>query len=181
MFLETFTVSRPSPLDLALHELIRRRSRTIVTTICFFSILAAGCGRSDGPVVVHPVHGQVQYDGKPAEGVRVYFFPTDAPVVPQIPANPHGVTGPDGAFRLTTYKDGDGAAEGKYLVIFSWPKAKESEHDEEAEVDRLLGWYDAAHTKFTANIVAGDNALPAYKLSRVSSPPPVSEGIPGRN
>jgi len=132
-------------------------------------------------VAVHPVHGTVLYDGKAAAGVQVFFYPTDAPMVPQIPSNPHAVTGADGSFRLTTYNEGDGAAEGKYMVIFHWPTPAKSEHDEEANTDRLFGWYDAAHTKFTATVVAGDNALPAYKLARVSSPPPPSEGIPGRN
>jgi hypothetical protein len=154
--------------------------RTI--SIGLFAILfGVGCGPS-GPVKVHPVHGKIVYAGKPAAGVQVFFLPTDAPMVPQIPASPHAVTDANGEYRLTTYAEGDGAAEGKYLVILVWPPAqKNSEHDEEADTDRLLGWYDAAHTKLTATVTAGDNAIAPFQLRQVSSPPPRSGGIPGRN
>src|SRR5215208_2481339 len=84
-------------------------------------LLAAGCGSSDGGAVVpHPVAGRVMYDGKPAVGVVVTLLPTDAPMVPRIPQNPHAVTGPDGRFAISTFAEGDGAAEGGYQVILTW-------------------------------------------------------------
>src|SRR5262245_10071039 len=99
--------------------------------------LLALVGCSEKHVACHPVSGQVLYDGKPAEGVQVYLMPTSAPVVPQIPTNPHGVTKADGTFSLGTYRDNDGAPEGGYQVVLLWPKKTDSDSDdvEEREVD----------------------------------------------
>jgi hypothetical protein len=151
-------------------------------TMMVFLLAAAvvGCGSSGGPVTVHPVSGQVLYANRPAAGVQVFFYPTSAPTVPRIPSNPFGVTGPDGRFTLTTYQEGDGAAEGAYQVILLWPLPRKSDQ-EEADTDRLLGWYDAAHTRLRVRVKAGENSLPPFKIAPVSGPPPVSEGIPGRN
>src|SRR5438046_1248625 len=113
-------------------------------------VLTAGCG-SARPIRCHPVTGQVIYDGKPAAGVRVYLMPTSAPMVPQIPSNPHAVTGSDGRFSVGTYGDADGAPEGGYQIVLYWPKGPEggSESSEGDESDQLLGWYDAAHSKLS--------------------------------
>src|SRR5262245_18770575 len=96
---------------------------------CLFAVLAiAGCDSTADAVTVQPVTGKVLYDGKPAAGVKVFLLPTSAPMIPQIPSNPHGTTGPDGSFTLTTFKDRDGAAEGGYQVILLWPpETKEGE------------------------------------------------------
>lgn len=143
-----------------------------------------GCGGADdGPVVPQRVSGKVYYDGKPAVGVKVYFIPTDAPMLPRIPHNPLGVTGPDGAFTLTTFKDGDGAAEGGYQVVFTWPpdETKKSESDEATEADRLLGWYDGTHSTIYVRIKAGSNEIPTFNLPKRTQPPQASQGVPGRN
>lgn len=150
------------------------------------ALLAAGCAGSSetGPVAVHPVTGKVVYDGKPAAGVEVTLLPTDAPMVPRIPRNPHAVTGADGRFSITTYAEGDGAAEGGYMVVLSWPvKETKSEtgSDEATDTDRLMGWYDGTHTKYSLRVKAESNELPVFDLPRVSQPPPVSQGVPGRN
>lgn len=143
---------------------------------------AAGCGETKAPVPVHRVSGKVLYAGKPAAGVRVYFYPTSAPSVPDIPANPRGVTGPDGAFTLSTYGDGDGAPEGGYQVVLLWPPdRKDDEEGERAGSDRLLGWYDVAHSKLTAEVKPGANDLPAFNLPAATRPPEALEGVPGRN
>jgi hypothetical protein len=149
-------------------------------------LLAAGCGASNsGPVVVHPVSGQVFYDGKPVAGVQVTLLPTDAPMVPHIPQNPHGVTGPDGRFTIGTFTDKDGAAEGGYQLLFHWPRtapgAEGEEEIETAQDDRLLGWYDGLHSKHSVRVKSGANDLPPIKLDRHTQPPPKSDGVPGRN
>lgn len=138
----------------------------------------AGCG-SPGPVPTHPVSGQVIYAGKPAAGVQVFLNPTSAPMVPDIPSNPRGVTGADGRFALGTYSAEDGAPEGGYQVILLWPQ-KESPEDEEA-TDRLLGWYDGVRSQLTARVAAGNNTLPTINLPAITRPPEASAGIPGRN
>ena len=150
------------------------------------AVLAAGCGHSDdaGPVKVHPVTGQVLYDGKPAAGVEVTLLPSDAPTAPQVPRAPSAVTGPDGRFALGTFADADGAAEGGYLVVLRWPKtapgAEGEEEVDSAEDDRLLGWYDATHSAQTVRVKPGPNEL-TLKLVRHTHPPGQSQGVPGRN
>jgi hypothetical protein len=140
----------------------------------------AGCDSGAGKVAVHPVRGQVLYDGRPAAGVQVYFLPTSAPGVPEVPANPHGVTGADGRFALGTFADGDGAAAGGYQVVLHWPPEPKYE-DEETKEDRLMGWYTAARSKLTAEVKAGDNDLRPFNLPVRKGPPGQSEGVPGRN
>ena len=157
------------------------RAATRLLPALTVAAVALGCGKANGPVPVHPVSGQVIYDGKPAAGVRVFFFPTSAPPVPEIPTNPHGVTGTDGRFTLTTYAAGDGAAEGGYQVILLWPQGDPEEEEGASDSDRLFGWYDAVHSKLTAQVKPGENVLPPFKLPAVSGPPPQSEGVPGRN
>jgi hypothetical protein len=139
-----------------------------------------GCSQTKPPVPVHPVSGQVMYNGKAAVGVQVYLYPTSAPMVPEIPANPHGVTGTDGRFQLTTYSPEDGAAEGGYQIVLLWP-AQTSEEDEESNSDRLLGWYDAVRSKLTATVKPGDNVLPTIQIPAITRPPEVLVGVPGRN
>ena len=145
----------------------------------FLACAAAGCGKGKESIATHPVSGQVFYAGKPAEGVVVYFYPTSAPMVPDIPSNPHGITGPDGKFTLTTFTSGDGAAEGGYQVILLWPPP--AAEGEEVTSDRLLGWYDAAHSTLTAQVKPGSNTFPGFNLRTVTRPPEVSQGVPGRN
>lgn len=143
-------------------------------------VATSGCADSEVRVAVYPVSGQVFYDGRPAAGVSVYLAPTSAPTVPEVPANPHGVTGPDGRFTLTTYAPGDGAAAGGYQVLLMWlPPVKDGEEAEES--DRLLGWYGPVHSKLTVLVVPGGNAIPPFKLPATSKVPGVVEGVPGRN
>ncbi len=139
---------------------------------------ALGCGQAN-TTAVHPVSGEVVYNGKPAAGVQVFFMPATGANPNGLAANPYGVTGPDGRFTLTTVSDGDGAPEGSYQVVLLWPQ--ETSEEEESPPDRLFGWYNARHTKLTAKVEAGTNSLPPFKLPAVTGPPPVSEGIPGRN
>jgi hypothetical protein len=122
----------------------------------------------------------VFYDGKPAAGVQLYLNPTSAPMVPDVPTNPYGTTGPDGRFTLSTYGNGDGAAEGSYQVILIWPP-ETIEDEEPADEDRLLGWYNGVHSKLSVEIKSGSNELEPFKLPARSKPPEAAEGVPGRN
>lgn len=67
-----------------------------------------GCG-SDSPHVV-PVKGKISYQGKPLTSGTVMLVPE---------GSGFGATGqiqPDGSFTLTSFKQNDGAAPGKYKV-----------------------------------------------------------------
>lgn len=141
-------------------------------------LLAAGCSQNAAHEV-HPVAGTVTYDGKPAEGVQVFFMPSKNLKVPGAQANPHAITGPDGRFTLSTFGEGDGAPAGSYRVVLIWPKDRED--TEESPADRLFGWFDARHTTLQVNVEAGFNELKPFTIPVISGPPPASEGIPGRN
>jgi hypothetical protein len=130
------------------------------------------------PVIVHPVSGQVQYAGKPAAGVHVYFCPTSAPMRPDIPSNPHAITGADGNFRLTTFTENDGAAPGGYQVVMIWPIENENE---EATIDRLMGWYDTVHSQMSIQVKEGANDLKPFSIPTITRPPEALNGVPGRN
>ncbi len=138
-----------------------------------------GCENVPETVTVYPVSGQILYDGKPAAGVQVFFVPTSAPMVPQIPSNPHAVTGPDGRFKISTYGEGDGAAEGGYQILLLWPETVEE--NEESTQDKLLGWYDGAHSKLTVDVKTGANEIPVIAIKPITRPPEELKGIPGKN
>lgn len=155
--------------------------RTTGWVLLAAAMLAAGCSKSSGKIEAYPVTGQVLYDGKPAAGVKVFLYPTAAPMVPDVPQNPSGVTGPDGRFVLTTFKDGDGAAAGVYQVILLWPSGNSEDEEGESDNDRFYGWFDVAHSKMTAEIKPGNNELKPIQVPILKGPPAASEGVPGRN
>lgn len=160
--------------------------RQLAMLLSASALVLAGCSNADnGPVVPQPVTGKIVYDGKAAVGVEVTLLPTDAPMVPRIPRNPHAVTGADGYFSITTFTDGDGAGEGGYQIVLSWPVPKgeklDAEADEATERDRLLGWYDGTHSTLQVRVKAGTNEIPTITIPRRTQPPPVSQGVPGRN
>lgn len=147
------------------------------------SLVALGCGGPDGPkwnVNPHPVSGKINYDGKPAEGVVVGLLPIDAPMPPAIPQNPSAITKADGTFSLTTFKEGDGACEGRYQILLTW-LATVDQDKEEARKDKLLGWYDAAHSTFYVEVKPGTNTIPTINLPAKRITPEQMPGIPGRN
>jgi hypothetical protein len=104
-------------------------------------------------------------------------------MVPRIPRNPSATTKDDGTFAITTFKERDGAAEGGYLVVLTWPGGtnENAEGEAEQEIDRLKGWYDIKHSSLNIRVNAGDNPLPTFNLPKVTQSPPAVFGIPGRN
>jgi hypothetical protein len=74
-------------------------------------LAALGCGGKDRPV---PVEGVVTLDGKPIAGAAVVFTPEGRG------RTASAETREDGSFRLTTFKDGDGAIPGNYKVLVTW-------------------------------------------------------------
>src|SRR5262249_28083759 len=67
----------------------------------------------------NPTSGQVLVNGSPAAGVRIEFHPVNQN--PEQPIYPAATTKDDGRFTLETYKQGDGAPAGDYLVTLTWP------------------------------------------------------------
>ena len=82
---------------------------------------------------------------------------------------------------IGTIKPGDGACAGKYQIVLNWMVSKEDASDEENKVDKLLGWYDAAHSPLFLTVVEGENVVPAIKIPPRTILPEQMPGIPGRN
>ena len=75
-----------------------------------FIAASSGCGAGN----TYPVRGRVLLDDQPVAKAAVTFMPVDGKGRPAI-----GFTDSDGAFRLTTFKQDDGAPRGDYIVVVS--------------------------------------------------------------
>jgi len=75
--------------------------------------LSSGCGgsQSTGKYELHPVKGQVLYNGQPLSGATVVFSPED-----DKKPGAYGRTDEQGQFTLTTHKHGVGAVAGSFEV-----------------------------------------------------------------
>lgn len=158
------------------------RMRRLVLAVALSGLCLGACRSPDGPrwdLTLHPVTGVVTYDGRPAAGVLVGLLPIDAPLPPAIPANPRATTREDGTFTIGTFRDGDGACAGSYQILLSW--APPPVEGEEAQTDRLLGWFDAAHSPLRLTVTAGANVIPPIVIPARKVPPAEVPGIPGRN
>jgi len=159
-----------------------RVGSTIVAPLVVLVACVAGCLQPDGPqwdLTLHSVTGVVRYGGRPAGGVLVGLLPIDAPIPPAIPANPRATTREDGTFTIGTFRDGDGACAGSYQILLTWTPPPTQ--DEEAQVDKLLGWYDAANSPLRLTVTPGDTVIPPIEIPVRATPPADVPGIPGRN
>lgn len=71
--------------------------------------VVAGCGSGGHPDTA-TVTGVVTYGGRPLDGVRVIFNTQNTP------RSASATTEADGSFTLSTYRQGDGAVPGSYIV-----------------------------------------------------------------
>jgi hypothetical protein len=131
--------------------------RILLAAVALAAIV--GCG-SSGPNL-QAVRGTVHVNGQPAERVVVSFFHTD-PAVTGNAAHPCTVTDANGAFQMSTDRDGDGAVPGEYLVAFTWP----SNPDPDLARDLFNGSYESPQkSTFRARVVAdAPTDLPVYEL-----------------
>jgi hypothetical protein len=117
---------------------------------------SAGCGQGDR-LDVYPVEGKLFVSGMPADNASICFYPCD-PTQQRIPV---AITAPDGTFRLTTLRSGDGAPEGRYDVTVMWPDYS-IPRDECVDPlhDRLkLQYADRNKTELHATIRPGKNEV----------------------
>lgn len=122
---------------------------------------AAGCSDRGGREPVFPVQGLVLYQGKPAVGAQVVFHPVGKGNPAAI--RPSGQVDGTGKFTLTSYASGDGAPQGDYEVTVEYWVAK----NERPAVNQLPSRYRLGRSSgLRASIAAGENQLPAFKLSR---------------
>jgi hypothetical protein len=119
-------------------------------TLLLLLALLTGCAES-GPKL-SSVRGTVRVNGQPAERVVVSFRHTD-PAVTGNAAHPCTVTDANGAFTMSTNRDGDGAVPGEYVASFTWP----SNPDPDLARDLLGGAYDETKASTFRVKVSGDS------------------------
>ena len=128
--------------------------------------LMTGCGKESLPgPKPFPVRGSVMYRGQPAQKLRLAFFPIKE--FEKVRFAPSAITDEKGEFLLRSYKPGDGAPAGDYMVTFVWPDHINTgdENDPTPEVDHFKGFYaDPQKSQFRVTIQEGENKLPPFAL-----------------
>ena len=105
-------------------------------------VVAAGCGGTK----LYSVEGKVVFpDGMPLTGGTVEFGPMDRNAV----LGPRADIQADGTFRLSTYKEGDGAPEGKYRVLVAPPDNVEPDRPRPLSFDRRFTSFDKSGLEYT--------------------------------
>lgn len=100
------------------------KARVYVALVFGLAVGPTGCSSGDardGRQPVVPAGGVVRYKNKPVANADVTFQSLDGTV------SASGSTDVAGAFKLTTYEDGDGAPAGKYRVLVAVGNAGEVE------------------------------------------------------
>ncbi len=98
-----------------LRDPVRLRQTAAAGVALLMLVLVSGCSQQSAapPVPVHPVTGQVTFNGKPAVGAAVVFHAKAADG--QFPA-PRAYTDSQGNYALSTFNGQDGAPAGEYAV-----------------------------------------------------------------
>jgi hypothetical protein len=107
----------------------------------------------------------VTYQGQPAVGFRVSFYPLFEQRGPKFA--PSALTDSSGRFELQSYQPGDGASPGKYAVTFTWPQGVSSGDPDDAPqiVDRLRGRLgDPDKSPYQVTVKEGENVLEPFVL-----------------
>jgi hypothetical protein len=137
-----------------------RPGASVLLAAC--AVLVSGCGGERRPAL-HPVHGTVTLQGRPAEQAVVVLRPAIPGARPNPPS--HGTVGPDGTFRLGTFAEADGVPVGEYLVTITWPLDKTDAAGDVLTIDRLKGRFaEPARSKWRVTIREGDNELEPFRL-----------------
>jgi hypothetical protein len=139
--------------------MVMRFRATIVVLVT--AVLLTSCSQRS-PVEVYPVRGIVLYKDRPATGARVVFHPLGTAESGR--PLPQATVEENGAFRLSTYVQHDGAPPGKYAVTILWPSDVVKEEDgTPAGPDRLKGRYsDPQRTPLQVEIHAQPNELEPF-------------------
>lgn len=144
----------------------RHMTRGVAGTF-LFTLACLGltsCTRGDRPRV-YPVQGQLLFDGHPVEGALLVLHPV---ATGPSSAHPTARTAADGSFHVTSYRAGDGAAEGEYVVTAEWRPlvTKPESPDPEPGPNRLPSKYaDARTSPLRAKVNAGPTDLASLELT----------------
>jgi hypothetical protein len=143
------------------------RTRFSLLTSAAVAVGVAGCGGGGHPGV-HPVRGQVLYDGKPVPDALVVFHPLD-PAANKDAPRPRAKVESDGSFTIGTFDAQDGAPPGDYAVTVElWQSpatGKGGPQDEAPPRNRLPVRYSTVSSSgLRAHVDASDNQLPVFQL-----------------
>lgn len=129
----------------------------------------AGCGAhstGDRPPV-QPVCGKLLIGGKAAPGAEIVLYPISARAGALV--RPHAVASEDGSFELTTFATHDGAPQGEFVAMVTWPSAPPKGQDGVGP-DRLHERYASRKTPAaTLRITAETSSLATIDLKPVSA------------
>ena len=146
----------------------RNRPRNAFTKslgITLFAIaIANGCSQSELPV--YPVVGHVTFENEWPLGTSVVLHPlaNDSSIRPQ------GVVDALGNFRVTTFRDGDGAPPGEYIVTLVWHKFVIDGEDYKPGPNVLPPMYaEPATSPLIVEVAEKSNEFKPFNLSRCDS------------
>ena len=135
----------------------------------FLLLGVLGCG-SAPPTPVHPVRGQVLFEGQPIPSALVVLHPVNPSAGKEVPP-PRAKVESDGSFTLGTFESRDGAPAGDYIVTVSWWQSgatgKGGRQDDAPPSNHLPARYSKVSTSdLRAHVEAGDNQLPVIRLTK---------------
>jgi hypothetical protein len=148
-----------------------------ITLLIGYAISVTSCGKDQPDLLaVYPVRGQVLVGGQPAENAEVFFF---------LIGNNNARTGAsqaivdkDGWYTLSTYKDKDGAPEGKFVVTVVWPDGPRPPDEGyqaarmRKPIDRLGGKYaNSDESSLRRTVPQGGGVVEAINLNLPPSAP----------
>lgn len=130
-----------------------RRTRTwfaIATGVCLGLV---GCG--DKYPATYPVSGRVIFpNGTPLPGGNIEFAPQEGPAR----TSARGMIESDGIFQLTTFRDGDGAVEGRHRVLILPARRREDRSGKPSiNLDPKYQSFDTSGLEFTVSPDAEQN------------------------
>jgi hypothetical protein len=137
---------------------------------CFLWVaIFPGCSSKPSEMTVVPVRGQLFFQSQPAAGALVILHPLGELESSAWPLGyPRGTVSEDGSFQITTYRDHDGAPEGKYRVLAVWNRAAGGSQtaDPENETEDLFQerYSDPARSTLEASVTAPSTELPRLDL-----------------
>jgi hypothetical protein len=134
-------------------SVVGRRSRSFTCLLLGGAcLLATGCG-SNSPKTLE-VSGKVTWQGQPLPDGAIAFTPVNGPSRPAV-----GKIGADGAYRLSSFRPGDGAMPGEYRVTVesytSWPTRTEPEKPYVCRIPERYGKPAQSGLSFTIPADAG--------------------------
>jgi uncharacterized protein DUF6795 len=134
------------------------RLAAVAGAVLALAVVASGCSRQAPTVEVHPVTGQVTYNGKPAAGAHVAFHPRTQQVAHPTPS---AKVDAQGNFSLTTYRSEDGAPIGEYRVTVELRPVIAKQGEIELGPNILPPQYSSPKTtKVVARVAEGPNSVP---------------------